>query len=137
MEIRNAINFIKFKEKCTQKDIAERLGVKNTYISDVLNGRHKVSKSLLDKLLYHYPYLSEQNTDIFNPKEETLKTSDIDVNKFFTIIDKLQKHIEEQDELISTLQHSIRQKDEIIYEYAKKGTTTIVQEDGNVGCVGA
>ncbi len=49
--LKNIISAIKFSENLKQVEIAEKIGVKNTYLSDVINGRAPLSELFTDKLV--------------------------------------------------------------------------------------
>ena len=50
---------IKYREKLTQTQVAEKIGTSLQYISDVKNGRYPLTDELLDKLYVTCPYLTE------------------------------------------------------------------------------
>lgn len=58
-QLKNAIESIKFSSKLKQSEIAERLGVKSTYLSDMINGRVPFSDSIKEKIYEVFSY----NTD--------------------------------------------------------------------------
>ena len=51
------IDEIKFREKLSQSQIAERIGVSSQHLSDVKNGRFPFSQELSDKLYEKFTYL--------------------------------------------------------------------------------
>lgn len=48
--LKKAIEAIKYEFRLTQKEIADKLGYKTPYLSDVINGRKPVSEQFTDKL---------------------------------------------------------------------------------------
>ncbi len=54
-DITSIINRIKFEYDVTQKEIAKRLGVSATYISDIINGRLPFTDQLREKLNKEFP----------------------------------------------------------------------------------
>lgn len=63
-ELKSVIKAIKFKEGLTQDVIAEKIGVKPTYLSDAINGRVSYSDSLKERLYEHFSYAFEQDSII-------------------------------------------------------------------------
>jgi transcriptional regulator with XRE-family HTH domain len=49
-EVKKLINFIKFQNNMRQAEVAERVGVKSTYLSDVINGHVPFSQKLKEKI---------------------------------------------------------------------------------------
>lgn len=68
-ELKNIISAIKFRESLKQVEIAEKIGVKNTYLSDVINGRAPLSELFTDKLATAFSvnkeYLNTGNGEMF------------------------------------------------------------------------
>lgn len=60
--IKDLVSEIKFRAKLTQKQIAERIGVAPTYLSDVINGKVPYIDSVRAKLIEHF-------SDCFNHEE--------------------------------------------------------------------
>ncbi len=58
LDIKDIISEIKYRCNCAQKDIAIKLGVKPTYLSDVISGRVPFSLNLKENI-------SEQYSDLF------------------------------------------------------------------------
>lgn len=58
-QLKTAIESIKFSSKLRQAEIAEQLGVKSTYLSDMINGRVPFSDNMKEKLYEVFSY----NTD--------------------------------------------------------------------------
>ncbi|RQP13904.1 MAG: XRE family transcriptional regulator [Chryseobacterium sp.] len=67
--LKRIINEIKFRYSRTQGDIAEDLGVKKTYLSDMLNGRVPVTDNIKTKLseLYSYSDVEEAENQVSEP----------------------------------------------------------------------
>lgn len=49
-ELREMVRELKYKKRLTQHGIAQLLGVRNTYLSDMLNGRVPVTESVSQKI---------------------------------------------------------------------------------------
>lgn len=49
-ELRERVRELKYKKRLTQHGIAQLLGVRNTYLSDMLNGRVPVTESVSKKI---------------------------------------------------------------------------------------
>jgi phage repressor protein C with HTH and peptisase S24 domain len=64
--LKNAIDSIKFSFKLKQADVAEKLRVKSTYLSDMINGRVPFSDSMKEKIYEVFSYnMNEENEPIF------------------------------------------------------------------------
>ncbi|MBR1627260.1 MAG: helix-turn-helix transcriptional regulator [Bacteroidales bacterium] len=100
MDIKKAINLIKFKENCKQKDIAKALKVSENYLSDVVSGRSELTESFISKLELTFPYISVENTEIDN--SATIE-KDTDFNRLLSMYEEMQKKFFEQsDQIIKT-----------------------------------
>lgn len=62
-QLKNAVESIKFSFKIKQSEIAERLGVKSTYLSDMINGRVPFSDSMKEKLYEVFSYNTDEETE--------------------------------------------------------------------------
>ena len=88
MDIKKAINLIKFKENCKQKDIAKALKVSENYLSDVVSGRSELTESFISKLELTFPYISVENTEIDN--SATIE-KDTDFNRLLSMYEDTAK----------------------------------------------
>lgn len=118
-DIKKIVKYIVYKENCTQNDIAKRVGVKNSYLSDVINGRYPLSKKLENKFLLRYPHIfsklyphinSENISSIIQTNNTTIDEpekfcNDIhhDIDFYKGQITSLTEIIREQQVLISSL----------------------------------
>lgn len=55
--LRDIIDEIKFREKMTQEEIANALGISKQYLSDAINSRYPFSRALQRKIHELYPYI--------------------------------------------------------------------------------
>lgn len=117
-DIKKIVKYIVYKENCTQNDIAKRVGVKNSYLSDVINGRYSLSKKLENKFLLRYPHIFSElyphinsenissiistNNTIGNP-EKLCNDIHHDIDFYKGQITSLTEIIKEQQILISSL----------------------------------
>lgn len=62
-QLKNAVESIKFSFKIKQSEIAERLGVKSTYLSDMINGRVPFSDSMKEKIYEVFSYNTDEETE--------------------------------------------------------------------------
>lgn len=54
---------IRYREKLTQKQVADKLGMDSHYLSDLKNGRHgDISDSIVEKFYVLFPYLKDIDT---------------------------------------------------------------------------
>lgn len=107
--LKNAIREIKFKTGLTQKQIAGRLGIQPTYLSDAINGRVPYSDNLKEKIYEIY-------SDCFASKEEILKSpsTDADILSLAGKNEFLMAYLREKDKRIEELlQENIRLKIEL------------------------
>lgn len=118
-DIKKIVKYIVYKENCTQNDIAKRVGVKNSYLSDVINGRYSLSKKLENKFLLRYPHIfselyphinSENNSNILSTNNTTISKTEkfldndhFDINFYKRQIISLTEIIREQQILISSI----------------------------------
>lgn len=58
-EFKDLISRIKYEYGLTQKEIAEKIGVNSTYISEVISGKHPFSDSLREKIDSNFISVSE------------------------------------------------------------------------------
>jgi len=75
-ELKSIISEIKFKNKLTQAQISDSIGVKSTYLSDVINGRVPVSDSILNKIYEVYSYTKPETSE--NIEIEELEVEEIE-----------------------------------------------------------
>lgn len=96
--LKNAIREIKFKTGLTQKQIAGRLGIQPTYLSDAINGRVPYSDNLKEKIYEIY-------SDCFASKEEILKSpsTDADIISLAGKNEFLMAYLQEKDRKIEEL----------------------------------
>ena len=81
-QLKNAIESIKFSFKIKQAEIAERLGVKNTYLSDMINGRVPFSDSMKEKLYEVFSYrVSEGDESLMQGASIYYGGEDLDIKK--------------------------------------------------------
>lgn len=66
--LKDAIDSIKFTGKLKQSDIADKLGVKSTYLSDMINGRVPLSDNIKDKIYELFSYKIEDTPSMLSEK---------------------------------------------------------------------
>jgi transcriptional regulator with XRE-family HTH domain len=73
-DLKNAIGQVKLKFELTQADVAEKLGVKSTYLSDMINGRVPFTDNISDKLyeLFNIKANPEERDELVSPTMESL-----------------------------------------------------------------
>ena len=77
-EFKNIINRIKYEYSLNQSQIADRLGVKKTYLSDMINGRVPYNETMNKKSMMFSLAANEQSS---YTKEDTLKISTSDIKE--------------------------------------------------------
>lgn len=108
MDIKDLVNFVKFTEKCSQKEVAMALGIAECVMSDVLKGRRNPN-TVISKLLEKYPYLSKEFT---NNNKDTLPQQSTNINTDERT--KLLNLLTNQQQIIMDLQAQIKEKDKLI-----------------------
>lgn len=110
-ELAHLLNVIKFHYKITQKDIATKIGVTNSYLSDVLNERADFNNTLRRKLSEHFSGVNitgnnntsvagnannvncsstiEKAIDEISAQRKLLEKSQEQIDRLLTIIEKL------------------------------------------------
>ena len=78
-EFKNTINRIKYEYSLNQSQIADRLGVKKTYLSDMINGRVPYNETMNKKVNDVFPLPPMNKVHI--QKEDTLKISTSDIKE--------------------------------------------------------
>lgn len=68
-ELRERVRELKYKKRLTQHAIAQLLGVRNTYLSDMLNGRVPVTESVTKKI---YELVSDKPQQEKDENETTI-----------------------------------------------------------------
>lgn len=64
---KRVINKVKFESNLRQSDIAIKLGVSPTYLSDMLNGRVPVTDNILENIYSIFPFVKDdQRENILN-----------------------------------------------------------------------
>ncbi len=78
-EFKNLINRIKYEYSLNQSQIADRLGVKKTYLSDMINGRVPYNETMNKKINDVFPLPPMNKVHI--QKEDTLEISTSDIKE--------------------------------------------------------
>ena len=78
-EFKNLINRIKYEYSLNQSQIADRLGVKKTYLSDMINGRVPYNETMNKKINDVFPLPPMNKVHI--QKEDTLEISTSDIEE--------------------------------------------------------
>ena len=121
-EFKLLLQQIKVQEKLNQSEIASKLGVKSTYLSDMANGRVPVTESVIKGLseLFHikcmnqsisgnvisHSTVTQDNRSYYSDSPDVLRAE----------IDKLDRIIEEKEERIKEKDAQIKEKDAQIKE---------------------
>lgn len=94
-DFKKAISSIKFNFELNQADIAERLGVKSTYLSDMINGRVPLSENISNKIYELFQIVIEEDKilkDGVESKEcEMCKQKEKEIERLNTIIETYEK----------------------------------------------
>lgn len=118
-DFKRCINKVKFEFSITQKEIANRIGVHNTYLSDMINGRVPLTDHVLNKIheLFHIGVGAEsvKNMNSVNSNiteilseptseyKQLIKINDLERDELRTIIKRQNELLDQKDLLIEQL----------------------------------
>ena len=120
--IKKSIREVKYRLGINQSEIADRIGVKNTYLSDMVNGRVPATVNLMEKMKEAFPFLSEENTDsgdsddsreiaflkeLLQSKEELLQSKDEILRAKDAILKEKDARLKEQEKLIALMEEKV------------------------------
>jgi len=93
--VKKAIEDIKLQFSLKQKDIAGKLGVKNTYLSDMINGRVPLSENITNKIYELFQIVIEDKEMLKDGVEgvecEMCRQKDREIDRLNTIIETYEK----------------------------------------------
>lgn len=124
-DFKNIIIRIKYEFNLNQSQIAERLGVKSTYLSDMINGRVPYNESMEKKIheVFHiskdknmnygqnFGSIGGNNRSTYN---NAGNTSNEDTEFLKQKIELLELRLKEKDDIIQAKNETIETKNEII-----------------------
>ena len=132
--LKNVIAAIKYKHGLKQAEIADRMGIKNTYLSDVINGRSPLSELFSDKLITAFSiskiYLLSGEGEVFEEEEKAPSTSEI-----ISMPCEVFEQITRLTETVLSQQKTIEGQQKLIEEFLQEQKKMRVQTGGNVGSV--
>lgn len=76
-EFKNLISRIKYEYSLTQSQIADSLGVKKTYLSDMINGRVPYNETMSKKISDIFPVVNNEQSSY----NKTIKIAESDINE--------------------------------------------------------
>lgn len=76
-EFKNLINRIKYEYSLNQSQIADRLGIKKTYLSDMINGRVPYNETMSKKISDIFPFASNEQSS----HSKTIEIAESDINE--------------------------------------------------------
>lgn len=117
-DFKSILNLIKIKENLKQSEIADKLNVKNTYLSDMANGRVPVTDNIIKKIyeIFHIDKIGDINCGI---QGNVINNSNVhqDNRKYFSDSpDVLRAQIEQLERLIAEKEERLKEKDAQIKE---------------------
>lgn len=62
-ELMDLVRRVKYESGLTQNDIAKKIGISKSYLSDTVNGRYPFSDELKGKLYESFPYLAKEQDE--------------------------------------------------------------------------
>lgn len=132
--LKNVVAAIKYKHGLKQAEIADRMGIKNTYLSDVINGRSPLSELFSDKLITAFSiskiYLLSGEGEVFEEEEKAPSTSEI-----ISMPREVFEQITRLTETVLSQQKTIEGQQKLIEEFLQEQKKMRVQTGGNVGSV--
>ncbi|MBR1773929.1 MAG: helix-turn-helix transcriptional regulator [Bacteroidales bacterium] len=109
MDIQKILKEIKIKENLSQKEIAEKLDVPASYISDMIAGRKTITGKTIKKFKSVFPYCFPQEAEL--PFSATTERKSVFSEKNIEVLDRLLTMLEqsliEKDKQIATLQEQV------------------------------
>lgn len=132
--LKNVVAAIKYKHGLKQAEIADRMGIKNTYLSDVINGRSPLSELFSDKLITAFSiskiYLLSGEGEVFEEEEKAPSTSEI-----ISMPREVFEQITRLTETVLSQQKTIEGQQKLLEEFLQEQKKMRVQTGGNVGSV--
>jgi transcriptional regulator with XRE-family HTH domain len=95
-DLKNIIGDIKFNDGLTQTEIAQKIGVSSTYLSDMVNERVPITSSILGKIYELFPY--------------TKKLPDDEIEEIKAKFEEMKKRVEELEYTIELQKRLLDQK---------------------------
>ena len=121
-DFKSLLNLIKIKENLRQAEIADKLNVKNTYLSDMANGRVPVTDNIIKKIYENF-HIGDIHDANFGIQGNVINNSNVhqDNRKYFSDSpDVLRAQIEQLERLIEEKESRIAEKDKQIAEKDKQ-----------------
>lgn len=122
---KKCIEKVKFEFSITQKEIANRIGVHNTYLSDMINGRVPLTDQVSNKIyeLFHIEVETEslKNLHLIDPKPDAVHEPPVELFLCPECVNK-KRVIDAQAETILTLKKQIELLEFMLGKYRKNGS---------------
>ncbi|MCD7923680.1 MAG: LexA family transcriptional regulator [Bacteroides sp.] len=80
-EFKRLIDKIKYEYSINQSQIADKLGVKKTYISDMINGRVPYNETMSKKISDVFQIQTNEQSSYINKQEKTIEISNSDIKE--------------------------------------------------------
>lgn len=130
--LKSVISAIKYKYGLKQAEIAEKIGIKNTYLSDLINGRSPLSELFSDKLcaafLVRKEYLLSEEGSVFEEEEKKLASEIISMPR------EVFEQITRLTETVLSQQKTIEGQQNLLEELLQERKKMHVQMDDNASC---
>ena len=134
--LKNVVAAIKYKHGLKQSEIADKMGIKNTYLSDVINGRSPLSELFSDKLTTAFSvskvYLSNGEGEVFEEEEKKPSTSEI-----ISMPRDVFEQITRLTETVLSQQKTIEGQQKLLEEILQEQKKMLAHTEGNVSCAAA
>lgn len=134
--LKNVVAAIKYKHGLKQSEIADKMGIKNTYLSDVINGRSPLSELFSDKLTTAFSvskvYLSNGEGEVFEEEEKKPSTSEI-----ISMPREVFEQITRLTETVLSQQKTIEGQQKLLEEILQEQKKMLAHTEENVSCAAA
>jgi transcriptional regulator with XRE-family HTH domain len=129
-QLKTLIEKVKLEFDLTQKQIADKLGVKNTYLSDMINMRVPFTEKIENKLYEQFHIQNTSTEEGKKPEGSSEKTNDVISSREFIefLKDQVRTQQKEIDRLIALVE---------LYRAEKEKSKEGIEGVQNVGDVAA
>lgn len=113
-ELKSLIELIKYSKGLKQSEVANQIGVKPTYLSDMINGRVPFSSSIKEQIyeVYSDCLRSEQKAQSANEQQHSQQASGNGITQTMSSAVEFNKVLEEISEMRKLIQEQVRNNQE-------------------------
>lgn len=113
-ELKSLIELIKYSKGLKQSEVANQIGVKPTYLSDMINGRVPFSSSIKEQIyeVYSDCLKSESRAQSANEQQHSQQASGNGITQTMSSAVEFNKVLEEISEMRKLIQEQVRNNQE-------------------------